>query len=332
MTRKVSNVFYFQFAKTAGSRLVCFLILLFPPQMYSAETSQVPDSAFFTLDSGVDLRELGGAYVAKMLTRVRGEGRDFGQRQRQRYCSLKNSVEQIQWVLNDLETGEVISRSDNADEAYFGASSSKLYVAAALLDKQEGQVSRKQLDLLVKMIVVSDNHAWKELQRQAGADGTNDSGRAAVNAFVRKRGYSNTRGFQGWWDKADGTRIHGNELNAMDLSRFLFDTYHQKYKGAEILWKIMHATRTGSHKIDKYTPENIYIGGKTGTYHGPNASPETIKHKAIKARNHAAIVNVNDKYYGLSILSNTGNDEDVAILGGGLIREYLDAGGSPICQ
>ena len=29
-------------------------------------------------------------------------------------------------------------------------------------------------------------------------------------------------------------------------------------------------------------------------------------------------------YYGLSILTNTGSSEDVAILGGGLIREYLD--------
>jgi len=35
------------------------------------------------------------------------------------------------------------------------------------------------------------------------------------------------------------------------------------------------------------------------------------------------MLNINGNYYGLSIFCNTGRDEDVAILGGGLIREYL---------
>jgi hypothetical protein len=316
--------------------IVCCLgfsmIFFFPLQMHSSESVQITDDAFFTLDNGINLRESGGKYVARVLTRVKGKGKNFGQRQRQRYCTLKTSFEQIQWVLNDLETGEIISKSGNAGESYFGASSSKLFVAAALLDKQDGTLSKEQLRLMVKMIVVSGNRAWKELQRQVGEDGTNDSGREAINAFVEQRGYTTTRGFQGWWKKKDGTKVHGNELNTMELSRFLFDTYHRNYKGAEVLWKIMHATTTGSKKIDKYTPKNVYIGGKTGTYHGPNESPETIKHKAIKAHNHAAVLNVNNKYYGISVLSNTGNDEDVAVLAGGLIREYLDAGGGGICQ
>ena len=59
-------------------------------------------------------------------------------------------------------------------------------------------------------------------------------------------GYFNTRGFQGWWRLKDGTRIHGNELNSLELIEYV-----------------------------------------------------------------------------LSILSNTGRNEDVAVLGGGLMREYL---------
>ena len=85
----------------------------------------------------------------------------------------------------------------------------------------------------------------------------------------------------------------------------------------------MHACRTGSNKINKYTPNSIYIAGKTGTYHGINESKKTIKFDAIKARNHATVFKVDEKEYSLTILSNTGQDEDVAVLGGGLMREYL---------
>ena len=311
-------------AEALRCRLIPVLVTLIflPVPGHSGERFQLEDKAFFTLHNNVDLREFADKQAGRLLTRGKGKGENFGTEQRKRYCTLKNS-EHIQWVLNDLETGEVISKSANADKLFFGASVSKLFVAAALLDKQKGTFSESQLNHVVKMIVVSDNHAWKELQRQTGDDGTNDSGREAVDEFVQRMGYGDIKGFQGWLRKKDGTRIHGNELNAQELSEFLYDTYQGKYEGAEVLWKIMHATRTGRSKIDKYTPSHVYIGGKTGTYDGPNASPQTIEHNTIRARNHAAILRIEDTYYGLSILSNTGRNEDVAILGGGLMREYL---------
>ena len=302
--------------------LIFLLICLWPIQVYATEQLGVTDDAYFTLQNGTDLRQFGGPNVSKMLILIRGQGTYFGESQRKRYCKLKQA-EKIQWVLNDLETGEIISRSANADEVYFGASVAKLFVAAALLHKQNGDFTRDQLSLMVRMIVVSSNTAWKELQRQTGDNGTNDSGRAAVDAFVQLMGYSNTKGFQGWWRKRDGTRIHGNELNSAELAQFLFDTYNRHYKGAEVLWAIMQATSTGRGRINKYTPKDIFIGGKTGTYDGSNESPKTIKHKRIRARNHVATLKIGNKVYGLSILSNTGSTEDVAILGGGLMREYL---------
>ena len=179
------------------------------------------------------------------------------------------------------------------------------------------------MTLLVRMIVVSSNSAWKELQRQTGDDGTDDSGRAAVDAFVRSMGYTNTMGFQGWWRKKDGTRIHGNELNSAELAKFLYDTYHRRYLGSEVLWEIMQSTVTGRRRINKYAPKYVFVGGKTGTYDGPNSSPATINHKRIRARNHVATLKIGNELYGLSILSNTGKEEDVAVLGGGLMREYL---------
>jgi hypothetical protein len=296
--------------------------ILLPFCGMAANDAAITDEQFFTLQSGTNLRAFGGPEVRQLLFRKHGGGAAFGPKQQKLYCALKHN-KNIQWTLSDLETGEILSKSSNAGEAFFGASASKIFVAAALLNKQNGELSKQQLVLMTNMIVRSSNPAWKELQRQVGSDGTDNSGRRAVHAFIQKMGYENLRGFQGWMKQKDGRRLHGNELNSLAVARFLYDTYHNRYPGAEILWKIMHACRTGRKKINKYTPKTIYIAGKTGTYHGPNESKATIKHAAIKARNHVTVFNINGKYYSLSIFSNTGRDEDVAVLGGGLMREYL---------
>jgi hypothetical protein len=295
------------------------------------EPVEIEVPSYFTLDNGLDLRSIGDESVRRHLTRVRGRGARFGSQQKNRYCRLKQHPDGVQWVLSDLDTGTLLSRSPGADRIFFGASTSKLFVAAALLDKQEGDFSESQLGLLVRMIVVSDNGAWLALQRQVGDDGTSDSGRAAVQQFVRGMGYPTIRGFQGWMRRPDGSRVHGNELNSIELSRFLYDTYQRNYDGADVLWKIMQATKTGASKIDKYTPAGIYIGGKTGTYSGPNESPETVELPTIKARNHAAVLSMGDRHYGIAILANTGDSEDVAVLGGGLMREHLGVEPSLSC-
>ncbi len=303
--------------------LFCLLLAcLLPFCSLAANDAAITDEQFFTLQSGTNLRSFGGPVVRQLLFRKHGSGAAFGIKQQKLYCTLKHN-KKIQWTLSDLETGEILSKSNNAAEAFFGASASKIFVAAALLDKQNGELSKQQLVLMTNMIVRSSNPAWKELQRQVGSDGTDDSGRLAVHTFILKMGYENLRGFQGWMRLKDGSRMHGNELNSLAVARFFYDTYHNRYPGAEILWKVMHACRTGRKKINKYTPKNIYIAGKTGTYHGPNESKATIKHAAIKASNHVTVFNIDGRYYSLNILSNTGRDEDVAVLGGGLMREYL---------
>ena len=310
-----------------AATMIWGLLLIVPtsasPDGGAVEPLDLEVPSYFTLDNGLDLRSIEDDSVRLRLTRVKGRGAPFGVRQRERYCGLKQHPASVQWVVNDLTTGELLSSSLGADRIFFGASTSKLFVAAALLDKQEGSVSESQLALLVRMIVVSDNASWLALQRQVGDDGTDDSGRAAVQRFVRGMSYPTIRGFQGWMRQPDGSRTHGNELNSLELSRFLYDTYQRNYDGADVLWKIMQATKTGASKIDKYTPAAIYIGGKTGTYSGPNESPDTVDLPTIKARNHAAVLSMGERRYGISILSNTGDSEDVAVLGGGLMREHL---------
>ena len=319
-------------ARSIRSSLAALALMAVPGGSLWADHGAHLDGTYFTLDNGTDLREIADKETRGLLKRVRGEGEAFGASQRARYCKLKRGKAPIQWAVNNLDTGQVLARSRNAEQLYFGASVSKLFVAAALLDKQEGRLSRKQLRQLTFMIVVSDNVTWLDLQRQVGGDGTNDTGRSAVQAFVRRMGYPTIKGFQGWNGRRNGVGgEHGNELNALELAQFLFDTRHRNYRGADVLWKIMQATKTGDRKIDKYTPADIYLGGKTGTYSGPNEAPETVHHPTIKARNHAAVLMIGEGHYGISILSNTGDNEDVAVLGGGLMREYLGVGPGLTC-
>ena len=132
--------------------LILSLICLWPIHVYAAENRRVVDDAFITLEPGTNLRRFGDRTVGKMLVRIKGEGKHFGEEQRKRYCRLKQA-RKIQWILNDLETGKIISRSSNAEERYFGASVAKLFVAAALLNKQKGYFNSAQLTLMVRLIV-----------------------------------------------------------------------------------------------------------------------------------------------------------------------------------
>jgi len=320
--------------------LICAMLscaLLIYPEEARADEAPTGDVLLdttpdFHLDNGVDLRSFGDTGTRNLLIPRRGRGGRFGPRQTKRYCRLKANPAQVQWVVNDLDSGEILSQSPGADRIFFGASSSKIFVAAALLDKQKGHLSREQLRKLVRMIVVSDNGAWLALQNEVGGNGSADSGRAAIHAFTQRMGYSKIKGFQGWMRRPDGSRIHGNELNSIEVAQFLYDTYQRKYAGADVLWQVMHATRTGGSKIDKYTPTDVYIGGKTGTYSGPNESPKTVKLPTIKARNHAAALTIGNRRYGLAILTNTGDNEDVAVLAGGLMREHLGIQPPVSCQ
>ncbi len=302
--------------------LAMWIAVFFSDLSTAAETTFSEEVAFVT-DEGDDLRALADRNTRALLQPAHGVGAEFGPDERSRYCALLVSDEPVQWVVNDLRTGRVIARSHNAEQLYFGASVSKLFVAAAFLEKHGEDLTKHQLSELVRMIVVSSNSAWLSLQRQTGSGASDHAGRVEVQAFVNRMGYQKIKGFQGWIKHENGTREHGNELNSLQLAHFLSDTYQGNYPGAEILWEIMQATRTGSKKINKYTPANLRIGGKTGTYSGPNASPETIKHATIGARNHAAVLFTDRGVFGISILTNTFRNEDVAILGGGLMREHL---------
>lgn len=302
-------------------------VILLTSSAWSAMPSNpVSDSNFMVLPGGKNLSSIAVKGVKLSLTK--GKGGAFGSLQQNSYKALKAATQtdrnhKIQWALMDLDRHVVIAKSASAGRKVFGASSSKIYVAGALAHKQKGILTASQTQLMADMIVVSSNVAWVNLQTQVGGGDAN-KGRAYIHNLTQGLGYKLTRGFQGTW----GT-MHGNELVATEIVEYLHDLYKGSFVGAETVWKFMHTCRTGAARGLKYIPTSIFVGAKTGTYDGPTTNPETGSTKnpdgsayKVLIRNHVMVFNVNGKEYGLAILGNTGSDEAVALLAGGLFQEY----------
>jgi hypothetical protein len=265
-------------------------------------------------------------------------------------ASKERGNKTVQWVLRDLDAGRVIDQSSNPDQRMFGASTSKIFVAAALLDAQNGELNENQTKLMDVMIMYSSNKAWRALQTELGSTDPKKCagldpwacGQKRVLEFTQRMGYGSTRGFTG--DVARGSlgmafgrlvgqdlipdsdNVHGNELTARETTQFLQDTYNRKYPGAEKLWAFMQRCRTGKKKGDKYMPAHILVGGKTGTYPGGTRLGQTYvegKEVFVGMFNHAMFFKGEDGVqYGLTILTNTKTPETIAILTGGLARNY----------
>jgi hypothetical protein len=306
------------------SRFMSFGALLALP--LTAQASLPTDPGFLKLADGRDLKsvKVNGAN----LSLSRGSGQSMGAAaqalfERIRQDSKTQPGYPVQWVLMDLDNRQVLEQSAEASRKQFGASVSKIFVGGTLMDKQNGAISNSQLSLLASMIVVSSNTAWTELQRQIG-DGDSNRGRETIYNFTQRMGYERTRGFQGWWGD-----MHGNELAPDELAEFLYDTYQNRYPGAEVLWKVMHTGRTGAARAKKYIPSSQIVGSKTGTYDGPTVDPETGlstgadgKAYKVRVRHQVLVFNSNGRQYALTILADTGSDESAAALAGGLYRAY----------
>jgi hypothetical protein len=282
-------------------------------------THPAADKDFLELSNGFFLSQI--KVNGTNISLSKGTGHSFNSSHNDDYLNLKIETltdpnHKVQWAFMNLDSHEMISQSLAANKKIFGASSSKIYVAATLLDSQNGALSSSQLQLTANMLVVSSNVAWTELQKEIG-NGSADLGRELNWNFTQKMGYLQTRGFQGYWGN-----IHGNELVPIEAVETLYDIYQNAFLGAETLWKFMHTCRTGAERGRKYIPADIYVGAKTGTYDGPTENPETGGQYNVKVRNHILVFNIDGVQYGLAIFANNGSDESVALLAGGLIREY----------
>ena len=292
------------------------LLLLFTHLTQAQMTNPATDVNFLILPDGRNLKNI--VVSGRALSLTHGTGMAFSAIEQAAYRKVKEESqtkgELVHWVLMDLDNHTVIDQSLNTDRRQFGASVSKIFVGATLTDKQNGKISTNQLQLMTEMIVVSSNTAWSALQTEIG-DGNFGRGMEPNFNFTQRMGYVRTRGWSGTWNG-----LHGNELTAKELVEFLYDTYHGRYPGAAIVWKIMHTGRTGGQRAKKYIPADIFVGGKTGTYDGQ--SPMSEGPTNVRVRHQVIVFNIHGREYGLAILAGTGSEETAALLAGGLIREY----------
>ena len=251
-----------------------------------------------------------------------GKGLPFGQKEYDLYQKIKKNSQlsqnfPVQWALRNLSTSQNIAHSLQAEMNFYGASVTKIFVAAALLHQQEGRLTTQQMQETLDLIVASDNKAWRSLQKQVG-HGNHYRGQQEIWNFTKKIGLQSTIPFRGWHDS-----IHGNEVNALDLVYFLQATFDDTYPGADTMWTIMHGCRTGNSKANAYLPPDMMIGGKTGTYHGNTVHPVTKKPYRAKVHHHVITFSYQGETFALSVLSDRGSNQDVALMAGGLFREYI---------
>jgi hypothetical protein len=294
-------------------------------------TDPVHDQNFLILPDGRDLASVNVSGVPLSLSH--GGGAAFGDAQKAAYLKLKIASQTtanypVQWVLMDLDKHLVVEQSLTPAFKIFGASDAKIFAGGTLVDKQNGLVTKDQLQIMANMLVVSSNTAWMEIQKEAG-NGNDDKGREANYLFTQRMGYKNTRGFQGAWNN-----MHGNELNAKEITDYLYDMYHGNFKGAEFVWKLMHTCRTGAARGRKYLPASLVVGGKTGSYDGTSIDPQTGSSNGadgkpfkVAIHNHVIVFNADGHEYALAMLANSGTDESTALLAGGLFREHTSYSG-----
>jgi beta-lactamase family protein len=245
------------------------------------------EASFFELDNGVDLRTFDPYGRLKI---HHGLGTPFGDSQWKRYEDLKRDA-QVQWAVGDPTTGTILAQSTMSRESIYGASITKPVIVAALLERRGGELSSREWRDVIELLTLSDNTPWNALEVAAG-------GKESLDDFTRRHGYGGVLAAQ-----------RDNRVNATGLVRFLHDVYQGKFAGAEALFKVMAACATGTTKARKYLPRGVQMAGKTGT-------TQIYRHDM-------RFLFIHDGWYTLAVLTRHGDNEDVALLFGGLAREYL---------
>lgn len=226
-----------------------------------------------------------------------GAGQKFGAAEEAAFERL-STRRAVSWIVTELSTGAVVAQSKDADGLYYGASVTKIFVAAAALARHQGPVPRDELQMAAEMIAVSDNPSWKRLQKIVGQD--------AVQAFAEELGVKKSRVFDGWRG-----REHGNDVTAGDIALFLSATYREAYPHARTIWALMHAIRTGQTRGHAYLPPILVVGGKTGSWRS--------------VRHHALAFESGGRAWGIVVLTENASEDDVARLVGGLYFRHVAA-------
>jgi hypothetical protein len=233
---------------------------------------------------------------------------------------------EVAWSVVNMSNGEAIAWQP--DKCFEGASVVKVYSMASLLGQYNGYPLRAHLREFLPLISVSSNSAWtnvirahlpmpsttEEVVLRSHAMGCYKR----IQSFLFRHGYRKTRG--GRISIGAGDSV----LTARELARYLFDVQQEKISASFLQMKLMATCSTSDHKGNRYIPDTIFGGGKTGTW-------QNLAHDM-------RWYEVNGTRYGISVLTqlsqknslvvtpcgeNSLYNETVAILHGGLLREYI---------
>ncbi len=178
-----------------------------------------------------------------------------------KYCLKKSkSINQqeypIQWIVADIEDDfEIVAHSRDYKHNFYGASVVKSFIGAAWLHQQKGQLNTiADLNLLIELIRDSSNIAWVKIRQKVGDP-------VGALKFTDDMGYDQTRSHRSYYNG-----YLGNQINTYETAKLFHDTYHNRYHGAQVMWRVFHTCKTGKTKGKYYLPKSLVVAGKTGSY------------------------------------------------------------------
>lgn len=248
------------------------------------------DINFFTTTKGINLSTLASKSGIK-LSRNKGLG-GSGYKE-SKYQSAKNNPK-VYWAIYNISKDKIVAQSTNANKNVYGASVPKVIVASAALDKFNGLFpNQSDYEKVIKLLVKSNNDVWTPLQNLAG-------GGNAVNSWSIKMGYT-----------MQSARGMGNNANAVDMCKFWSDVCHNRFDGAEVIFRVSASCQTSASRSRKYLPTSLFIGSKTGTYQSSNHDTGWI--------------NVGSDFYSISVMTELGSNgsDTIASMFRGLHDEYI---------
>ena len=210
------------------------------------------------------------------------------------YKAWKNN-NKIYWSVWDLDKGQPVAQSANANENVYGASVSKAVVAAHYFDKFSNNgvlPNTKDYWYVVTALIPSNNNSWKTLQDKI------DPNRLLTNSWSKSKGYNNME-----------PAIRPNKINAVGMNKFWDDISKNKLKGSGVIAKSCLAGSTHRNRSQLYIPSEYYVGTKTGSY-------LTYNHDS------GFVGKIGGKWFAITVLTSGGGNPAVAALWGGLFREY----------
>ena len=266
--------------------LVFVLIKTKLSSVFALKWEKSPD--FFTTSNGINLQSL-AKRVGLTLSRNKGlNNLGFSE---SKYQSSKSNTK-IYWAIYDISKDTLLASSSNATENIYGASVPKVFVASAALANNNGNVSSDDYEKIIELLVKSDNDVWTPLQNLAG-------GGQKVNDWAESMGYEN-----------QPARSMGNNANAIDMCKLYRDVCLNKFKGAEVIFRVSSACQTGTSRSRKYMPSSVYVASKTGTY--------------LNSNHDCGWVQKGDKFYAISVFTElgSGGSDIIANMWRGLFNEY----------